>query len=83
MSTRTNLSRITIDIPAVDHKRLKAVAAIMGKSMREVVIASIAEHLAKSNVPNAKTIKAMKKVDRGEDLVEAKDVDDLFKKLGI
>ncbi len=41
------------------------------------------KHLAKPNVPNAKTIKAMKKVDCGEDLVEAKDVDDLFKKLGI
>jgi mRNA interferase YafQ len=29
------LARMTIDIPAEDHKRLKALAAILGKSMRE------------------------------------------------
>ena len=37
MSAKTHLSRMTIDIPEEDHKRLKALAAVLGKSMREIV----------------------------------------------
>ena len=36
-----NLSRITIDIPHEQHKKLKSIAALEGKSMREVIIESI------------------------------------------
>ncbi len=35
------LSRLTIDISVEDHRRLKALAAVYGKSMREIVIQSI------------------------------------------
>jgi DNA-damage-inducible protein J len=34
-------------------------------------------------VPNAVTARTLRKADRGEDLVRAKDAADLFKKLGI
>lgn len=81
MNPRTSLSRITIDIPAVDHKKLKAVAALLGKSMREVVIESIEEHLNK--YPNKKTLKAIQDVDNGVGLEEVKDMRSLIKKLGI
>ena len=33
----SNLFRMTIDIPVEDHKRLKALAAVLGKSMREII----------------------------------------------
>jgi len=34
-------ARFTIDIPSTDHKRLKALAALHGKTMRELVMQSI------------------------------------------
>ena len=83
MAARSHLSRMTIDIPEEDHKRLKALAAVLGKSMREIVMDWIHEHLYSSNTPNAKTLEAIMQIENGENLIEAKDADDLFKKLGI
>lgn len=45
MSKPKKLSRITIDIPKEDHQKLKAIAALMGKSMRDVILESIRELL--------------------------------------
>jgi hypothetical protein len=83
MSTHTNLSRITIDIPKIHHKKLKALAAILGKSMKEIVIESIEAHIQSTDIPNKQTLKAIKNVEAGKNLVAAKNLDDLFKKLGI
>ena len=83
MSTKENLSRMTLDIPEEDHKRLKALAAILGKSMREIVSHWIHEHLYSANLPNRKTLQAIENVEKGKGLIEAKDADDLFRKLGI
>jgi ribosomal 50S subunit-associated protein YjgA (DUF615 family) len=83
MNTRKELSRITIDIPIADHRRLKALAAILGKSMRDIVVDSIEEHLHKVKVPNKKTLDVLANIEARKDLVEAKDVEDLFKKLSI
>ena len=44
MTAKSHLSRMTIDIPEEDHKRLKALAAVLGKSMRELIIDWIQEH---------------------------------------
>lgn len=41
MEKKEKISRFTIDIPFEEHKRLKTLAAIHGKSMRELVIQSI------------------------------------------
>ena len=83
MTARGHMSRMTIDIPSEDHKRLKALAAIRGQSMREIVAEWIHENLYSDNTPNAKTMKAIESIEKGEDLVEAKDAEDLFRKLGI
>lgn len=83
MLTRRHLSRMTIDIPEEDHKRLKALAAVLGKSMREIVMDWIHEHLYSSNTPNAETLKAIKQIENGENLIESDNIEDLFKKLGI
>ena len=83
MNTRNDLSRITIDIPKESHKRLKAMAAILGKSMREIIIESIEEHLYGADSPNKDTLKTIEKVEKKKDLIEATDAEDLFKKLGI
>ena len=83
MSTKSHLSRMTLDLPEEDHKRLKALAAILGKSMRELVSNWIHEHLYSTNLPNRETLQAIESVEKGKDLIEAKDADDLFRKLGI
>ena len=83
MNTKNDYSRITIDIPKEDHKRLKALAAILGKSMREIVLESIEKCIYSVNSPNCKTLKAIKDVEKGKDLVETDNAEDLFKKLGI
>ena len=86
---RDETSRITIDLPIANHKRLKAMAAVLGKSMKDIVIDSIEEHLHKvkipgtENTPNKKTLKAIANIEEGKDLIEAKNAEDLFKKLGI
>ena len=77
------LFRMTIDIPAEDHKRLKALAAYLGKSMREIVSDWIHGSLYSENTPNAETLKAIYSIENGKDLIESKDTQEFFKNLGI
>lgn len=60
MRTKNELSRITIDIPAIDHKKLKAVDDL-----------------------NKESLKRVKNIEQGKNLVQADSLEDLFKKLGI
>jgi uncharacterized protein (DUF1778 family) len=79
-----SVSRITIDIPQADHKLLKTMAALTGKSMRELVIESIHKQLLeKKRKFNKTTLKAIADAQKGRNLVESEDLGDLFKKLGI
>ncbi|HRN78585.1 MAG TPA: hypothetical protein PLU71_05050 [Candidatus Dependentiae bacterium] len=50
MNKPNNQSRITIDIPEEDHKKFKALAAFLGKSMRELVVESIQQRLEQSPI---------------------------------
>lgn len=90
---KNDVSRITIDISTISHKKLKAMAAMQGKSMRQVVSDLIDEKVSKKSkseedclydhTPNKETIKAIENSQKGKNLVRAKDSKDLFKKLGI
>lgn len=82
MNKESKLSRITVDIPQESHKRLKTLAALQGRSMRDIIIESIEHHLH-STIPNKETLKAIRDVEKGKNLIEATDTADLFKKLGI
>ena len=83
MNTKNEISRMTVDIPKKSHKQLKALSAILGKSMRTIVLESIDNYLENVKLPNKKTLKAMQDVENGVDLVKAENAQDLFKKLGI
>ena len=83
MTAKNNLSRMTIDIPEEDHKRLKALAAVLRTSMQKIIIDWIHENLYSSNTPNAKTLEAIKQVEDGDNLIEGDNMEDLFKKMGI
>ena len=58
-------------------------SVVLGKSMREIVIESIEDYLHSVKLPNKETLKAIEAVENGTDLVKAKNLEDLFKKLGI
>lgn len=92
MNSKNEITRITIDMPKLEHKKLKALAAITGKSMREMVLEFIdsglsqyqkAEACPYSHKPNKETIEAIKRSKKKENAIKAKSVDDFFKKLGM
>jgi len=86
MSTKNELSRLTIDIPKVLHKRLKTRAALSGKSMRDMVLDALeASDICQysDHHPNKETLEAIENVEKGKNLTEYESLDDLFKKLGI
>jgi hypothetical protein len=74
---------MTIDLPEEDHRRLKALAAISGTTMRELVVEWIHDNLYGERSPNRETLQAIKDADEGRNLIRAKDAEDLFRKLGI
>jgi hypothetical protein len=82
MNLKTDVSRMTIDIPKKNHKQLKALSAILGKSMQEIVLESIEDYLHTVKLPNKTTLKAIEDVENGTNLAKAKNIEDLFKKLG-
>jgi hypothetical protein len=86
---KTEVSRITLDVPKKIHKKFKALAASKGKSMKEMLVTFIDKQLEAqkddecpySHTPNKKTIKAIKDSYNKKNLVECKDMEDLIKKL--
>jgi hypothetical protein len=81
MNASGNISRITIDLPKESHQKLKAMAAVLGKSIREIVIESIEKQLKSSHYPNKKTRTAIKNAEHGKGLREIKNIEAFFKKL--
>ena len=79
-SPRRKKTRITIDLPSEEHKRLKAIAAIRGTTLQDLIIDCIDE---KMHQPNAKTIEVIRKAERGEGLTHCKNFDDFIKKIGL
>ncbi len=81
-------TRVTVDIPTVDHKKLKMLAAYHGKSMREIFVELIEHGLehyqecAEDHTPNETTKKALENVKTRKGLKKTDTVEELFKKLG-
>jgi len=86
MNKKNELSRISVDIPKIKHKRLKKLAADLGLSMRQIILdalESIDECRYSTHIPNEETIQAIKDAKEKKNLIEAKDIEDLFNKLGL
>lgn len=80
MAIRT--TRMSIDVPLKDHKRIKILAAAEGASLRAFVIECIYEKIYPEKIPNRRTRKAMEDARKGK-TKKAKNFDDLCKQLGI
>lgn len=79
MATKT--SRLTIDLPKAEHKRLKMAASRMGTTMKDLVLMSVEEFMQRK--PNKVTLKALKQSDTGKNLKKFDSLDELFEDLGI
>ncbi len=76
-------TRLTFELPAVDHKKLKAIAALSGISLKVLILTCLQENLLSENVPNDETIKVFKDTDERKNLVHYKNANDLIDKLGL
>jgi antitoxin component of RelBE/YafQ-DinJ toxin-antitoxin module len=74
---------MTIDLPPEEHKRLKAVAALMGVPLKDLVLNCLRRHILSENIPNAETLKSFRETEEGKNLVYFKDVEDLIQTLGL
>ena len=48
-------TRMTIDMPLKEHKKLKAMAAFMGVTLKDLVLSCLRDHLLSDNEPNDET----------------------------
>jgi hypothetical protein len=76
-------TRLTFELPAIDHKKLKALAALAGVSLKDLILECLKENLLSENVPNEETIRVFKDTDERKNLVRYKNADDLINKLGL
>lgn len=81
--SHSDFARMTLDVPIKEHKKLKAMAAFMGISLKDLVLSCVRDNLLSTNDPNAETIKAFKETDEGKGLVHCEDFDDFVAKLGL
>ncbi len=77
----TEKTRLSIEIPVIEHKKLKALAALRGTSVKDLVLNCIYETLYKE--PNEMTKKVLKEADEGKNLIHYKDIDDMLEQFGI
>lgn len=75
------IARLTIDLPASEHKRLKMAASLMDVSMKQLVLMSVDDFMQKKL--NKVTEKALKQSKIGKNLKKFDNLDDLFDDLGI
>jgi hypothetical protein len=76
-------TRLTFELPAVDHKRLKAIAALAGISLKDLILSCLKETLLNENVPNEETIRVFKETDEKKNLIHFKNADEMIDKLGL
>lgn len=76
-------ARMTIDMPFEEHKKLKAMAAFMGITLKDLVLSCLRDHLLSDNEPNDETLRAFKETDERKGLVQCKDFNEFIDKLGL
>jgi hypothetical protein len=75
------IARLTIDLPASEHKRLKMAASLMDVTMKQLVIMSVDDFMQKKF--NKVTEKVLKQSKAGKNLKKFENLDELFEDLGI
>jgi hypothetical protein len=74
-------TRLTFELPVIDHKKLKALAALAGVSLKDLILSCLQEHLLSDNIPNEETVRIFKETDEGKNLKHYKSAKDLVSRL--
>jgi hypothetical protein len=82
-TSQHDFTRMTIEMPEQEHKKLKAMAAFLGISLKDLVLNCLRDNLLSKNKPNAKTLKAFKETEARSGLTECEDFNDFIDKLGL
>lgn len=76
-------TRMSIDVPKKEHRKLKVIAAMRGVSMKQIILEALSQKLYSDNVPNAETERVLRESDEGKNLTTCKDFNDFRSQLGI
>lgn len=81
------LSRLTADIPKEYHLKIKSIALLTGKTIREVIMEAIdsidVSCIESDHIPNAETRKVLEEIRQGKNLIKGKEAEKITKKLGL
>lgn len=87
MDNRKELARLTSDIPKQYHVKMKSIALLTGKTIREVLMEAIdaidIECITSDHAPNKETQKVLEEIKKGKSLIKGKEADKITKKLGL
>jgi hypothetical protein len=76
-------TRMTIDIPIEEHRKLKAIAALRGVSMKVIILECLSRELYSDNVPNELTEKTLEDSDNDKNVKYYADLNELRERLGL
>ena len=76
-------TRMTIDVPDDEHRKLKALAALRGISMKQLVLEILYRELYSKNLSNEETLRVFKETDEGKNLQRFDHVEDMLKSLDL
>lgn len=79
----SDTTRLTFDVPKLEHKRLKALAALKGVSLKQLILSCLHETLLSDVSINEETVRSLRETDEGKNLTEYRDVNDMLNKLEI
>lgn len=68
---RRKCTRVTVDFPENEHRKLKALASLEGVTMQEFIRSHVMEKVERMEIPDAKFKKLMNKIlDENEDALK-------------
>ena len=80
-----NRARVSVDMSAEEHKRLKMAATLLQISMREFILEcvrdGIRQRLGEGEAFNEETLQVFRDTDRGKNLTWADNIDDAWDQL--
>jgi len=75
--------RTSLDIPIEEHRKLKAMAAFRGISMKALILECLNIEIYSNNVPNEETERTLRESDQNKNIMHCKDFDDFRSQLGL
>lgn len=78
-----DVARMTIDIPYEQHRKLKAIAALRGVTMKAIILECLSKELYSDNVPNEITERTLQESDRDKNVNYYTDLNELRERYGI